>query len=325
MSFFCDNCLDEIKFYSSNIDSFSGKKFDIHFCYRCSIGRTNLDKNFNFDDYYPKNYYGDKGNKFNLFVELIVLSFRYFRSLFCYRLFYKKNVKLLDIGCGRGNFISLMKKKNWFVYGTEMSATSAAVAKEKVGNDSVLINKDLNDLEHIDINFNIVTLWHVLEHLPEPKKLINIIEKKLVNKGYLVIEVPNFNSFQHFVDKNNWIHLECPRHVTHFTKKGLQNFFDNKRFKVIKSSTLSYEFGFYGMLQSLLNLFVPIPNYLFFYILLRNKNSRFNTIPLIKHFISFLLTIILFLPLSFISIILEYIAILFQKGGIIRIVMQKVV
>ena len=92
MPSFCDNCLDEIKFYSSNVDSFTGKKFDIHFCYRCSIGRTNLDKNFNFDDYYPKSYYGDKGNKFNLFVELIVLSFRYFRSLFCYRLFYKKDL-----------------------------------------------------------------------------------------------------------------------------------------------------------------------------------------------------------------------------------------
>jgi hypothetical protein len=78
------------------------------------------------------------------------------------------------------------------------------------------------------------------------------------------------------------------------------------------------------MLQSLLNLFVPIPNYLFFFILIHNKNSRINAIPLIKNFISLLLTIILFLPLSFIAIILELIAILFQKGGIIRIVMQKV-
>lgn len=325
MPSFCDNCLDEIKFYSSNVDSFTGKKFDIHFCYRCSIGRTNLDKNFNFDDYYPKSYYGDKGNKFNLFVELIVLSFRYFRSLFCYRLFYRKNVKLLDIGCGRGNFIYLMKKKKWLVFGTEMSAASGAVAKEKVGNDSVFINKDLSDLEHIGTNFNIITLWHVLEHLPKPKKLINIIEKRLINKGYLVIEVPNFNSIQHFIDKNNWIHLECPRHVTHFSIKGLENFLDSKKFKIIKSSTLSYEFGFYGMLQSLLNLFVPIPNYLFFFILIRNKNAPINTIPLIKNFISFVLTIILFLPLSFISIILELIAILFQRGGIIRIVMQKVV
>ena len=88
---------------------------------------------------------------------------------------------------------------------------------------------------------------------------------------------------------------------------------------------MSFEFGLYGMLQSLLNLFVPIPNYLFFFILIRNKNARINTIPLIKNFLSFLLTIILFLPLSFISIILELIAILFQRGGIIRIVMQKVV
>ena len=134
--------------------------------------------------------------------------------------------------------------------------------------------------------------------------------------------MPNFNSFQHLISKNNWIHLDCPRHVTHFTKKGLINFFDNNKFKIIKSSTLSFEFGFYGMLQSLLNLFVPVPNYLFF--LLRKKNAKISEISFIKNYLSLLLTITLFIPLSIVSVIFEFIAIIFKKGGVIRIVIQKI-
>ena len=215
-----------------------------------------------------------------------------------------------------------MKKKGWFVYGTETSSISALAAKKRVGGDAILVNKDLNELKNIDIVFDMITLWHVLEHLNEPKKIVNLIEEKLINKGYVVVEVPNFNSFQHLISKNNWIHLDCPRHVTHFTKEGLINFFDNSKFKIIKSSTLSFEFGFYGMLQSLLNLFVPVPNYLFF--LLRKKNAKISEISFIKNYLSLLLTITLFIPLSIVSVIFEFIAVIFKKGGIIRIVIQKI-
>ena len=215
----------------------------------------------------------------------------------------------------------LMKKKGWFVYGSEASPISALSAKKKVGEDSVLVNKNLDDLKKITGNFDIISLWHVLEHLDEPKKIINFVESKLAVKGLVVVEVPNFNSFQHAINKGNWIHLDCPRHITHCTKTGLSNFFDNKKFKIIKSSTLFFEFGFYGMLQSLLNLFLPVPNYLFF--LIRKKNAKINKIPLIKNYLSLFLTIILFIPLSIISIILEFIAVFLQKGGILRIVIQK--
>ena len=58
MSIICENCLDENKYHSSNTDSFTGKKFDIYFCNRCFVGKTNLDKNFDFAPYYPNNYYG---------------------------------------------------------------------------------------------------------------------------------------------------------------------------------------------------------------------------------------------------------------------------
>ena len=133
--------------------------------------------------------------------------------------------------------------------------------------------------------------------------------------------MPNFNSLQRFIDKNNWILLECPRHVSHFTKKSLLNLFDKQKFNLVKISTFSLEFGFYGMLQSLLNLFLPIPNYLFS--LIRSGNAKISKNPLIKNYLSFILIIILIIPLSIISFFLELLSVFFKKGGVIKIVLQK--
>ena len=321
MSVVCEYCSNQTNYYSSNIDSFTGEKFDIYFCNHCLIAKTDLDNNFDFTPYYPKNYYGHDGKKFNILFESIISFSRHYRSLYCYRLFNRNDVKLLDVGCGKGQFIHFLKKKGWSVYGTEFSLTSAEAAKKKVGDDAIFVNNDLDELKNININFNIITLWHVLEHLKNPKKLANLIDEKLINKGFVVIEVPNFDSLQCFIDKNNWIHLECPRHVTHFTKKSLFNLFDNKKFKIIKSSTFSVEYGFYGMLQSLLNLFLPVPNYLFS--LIRSKNAKINKTPLIKNYISFLLSIFLIIPLLFVSIFFELLSVLFKRGGIIKVVIQK--
>ena len=73
-----------------------------------------------------------------------------------------------------------MKKKGWFVYGTETSSISALAAKKRVGDDAILINKDLNELKNIDIVFDMITLWHVLEHLNEPKKIVNLIGRSIL-------------------------------------------------------------------------------------------------------------------------------------------------
>ena len=105
MTIFCENCLKETKYHSSNTDSFSNKSFDIHYCNNCFIGKTVVEKNFDFTSHYPKNYYGKDGKKFNFVVESIVLFFRYLRAKFCYKLFRTNNVKMLDVGCGRGELL----------------------------------------------------------------------------------------------------------------------------------------------------------------------------------------------------------------------------
>ena len=129
MSVPCEYCSNQTNYYSSNTDLFTGKKFDIYFCTHCLIGKTNLNNNFDLATYYPKNYYGEDGKKFNILIESII-SFRDFlRSKYCYSLFNKNEVKLLDIGCGKGQFINFLKRKSWDVYGAEFSSISAQTAK----------------------------------------------------------------------------------------------------------------------------------------------------------------------------------------------------
>jgi hypothetical protein len=80
--------------------------------------------------------------------------------------------------------------------------------------------------------------------------------------------------------------------------------------------------GLYGMLQSLLNLIVPIPNYLF--LLIQKKNIKYSKISLIKNYISLFLTIVLLIPLLIVSTFFEFIAVLLKKGGILKIIIQKI-
>ena len=160
----CEYCSHETKYHSYNIDSFTGKKFDIYFCNKCLIAKTNLDKNFDLTHYYPKNYYGNEGKRFNVLFEYLVLFARYLRSFFCYRLFFKKDVKLLDVGCGRGQFIYLLKKKGLTLNGAK----------------KLLNNKRIDSLDQIEdlglYSSGLKTPKNIKDRLKKISKLINEIK-----------------------------------------------------------------------------------------------------------------------------------------------------
>ena len=73
----CENCFEKNTYHSSNIDSFTGHKFDILFCNNCKIGKTKISKDFDFSTYYPKNYYGKDGKKFNFFLDFSTLPLNF--------------------------------------------------------------------------------------------------------------------------------------------------------------------------------------------------------------------------------------------------------
>jgi 2-polyprenyl-3-methyl-5-hydroxy-6-metoxy-1,4-benzoquinol methylase len=101
----------------------------------------------------------------------------------------RKPGSLLDVGTGIGQFLSLARTSYTEVYGTEVSATAVAIAKEKYGLD--LFHGTIEELAHHDKAFDNITLFHVLEHVPDPKAMLETCYSLLADGGYMVVAVPN--------------------------------------------------------------------------------------------------------------------------------------
>ncbi len=101
----------------------------------------------------------------------------------------KKPGSLLDVGTGIGQFLSLARTSYREVYGTEVSATAVAIAKEKYGLD--LFHGTIEELARQEMAFDNITLFHVLEHVPDPKAMLETCHSLLTDGGCMVIAVPN--------------------------------------------------------------------------------------------------------------------------------------
>lgn len=132
---------------------------------------------------------------------------------------YRPGGKLLDVGCGGGVFLERMRDFGWNVCGLELAEDIARRVEQRTG-----ITIHVGTLPHTDLapqSFDAVTMWHVLEHVPDPRGLLKCAAELLRPNGLLVIEVPNIESgtFEQF--GNNWYGLELPRHFQHFSPKSL--------------------------------------------------------------------------------------------------------
>ena len=128
---------------------------------------------------------------------------------------------LLDIGAGTGDFLKLAKDNGWIVEGIEPNENASNLAKQK----------DLKIYETIDLlsgqTFDVVTLWHVLEHLPELEIMIQKIEALIKPGGTLIVAVPNFKSYDAKYYKDYWAAYDTPRHLWHFSKTAMTRIFSS--------------------------------------------------------------------------------------------------
>lgn len=136
---------------------------------------------------------------------------------------------LLDIGSGTGDFLKTAKKSGWNVFGIEPNENAAALSSEK----GIEITHSLDDFE--GKQFDVVTLWHVLEHIPDLEKTIFDLSKLVKPNGILLIAVPNFKSFDAKHYGKFWAAYDVPRHLWHFSKEAVQRLFSkNFEMKYIK-------------------------------------------------------------------------------------------
>jgi SAM-dependent methyltransferase len=158
--------------------------------------------------------------------------------------------RLLDVGCGKGHFLASARAAGWDAVGLEYAQSSADEAKARYGLDVIVADYMTASLGE---RFDAVTMWHVLEHLPDPLSAIERARSLLVDDGRLLISVPNLSSLQARIFGPDWLHLDLPRHLFHFTPRSLERLLERGGFRVERIDTFAPEMEVLGLVQSTLN------------------------------------------------------------------------
>jgi len=150
---------------------------------------------------------------------------------------------LLDVGAGTGDFLLAAKERGWKIQGVEPNLA----AQERATAKGILL---LDDLEEIrSEKFQTITLWHVLEHLPNLEKQLQKLVSLMEDTGSLVVAVPNFKSYDAAHYKKFWAAYDVPRHLWHFSRTSIEKLFSEYSLKVVKTKPMVFD-AFYVSLLS---------------------------------------------------------------------------
>ena len=200
-------------------------------------------------DYYEsEDYISHTDSKRNLFESVyhVVRKISLKQKLKLINSFNSEEKKLLDVGCGTGDFLQEAKRNSWGVSGIEPNAQARAIANNKTDN-SVF---EIDELLKFQVeSFDVISLWHVLEHLPNLDEQIQIFKKLLKPNGTLIIAVPNYKSYDAKYYKEFWAAYDVPRHLWHFNKESISKLVSKVAMEVVKTKPMYFD-AFYVSLLS---------------------------------------------------------------------------
>jgi len=151
--------------------------------------------------------------------------------------------RILDIGAGTGDFLSVAKNDGWQTIGVEPSEKAKAIAKNK----GVSFVEQTSELENN--SFDVISMWHVLEHVPDLDAQIKELKRLLKPSGTLIIAVPNFKSFDAKHYGKFWAAYDVPIHFWHFSKTAIKLLFEKEEMKLAKVLPMKFD-SFYVSLLS---------------------------------------------------------------------------
>lgn len=146
--------------------------------------------------------------------------------------------RVLDIGCGVGDFLHTMETMGWKGTGIEPSEEAKAIARNRV-QANLLNTNEINDLE--DESYDLITLWHVLEHVHDLKEETQQLQRLLKKGGRLVLALPNYKSYDARYYKAQWAAYDVPRHLYHFSKTSIEKLFKNSSLVLTKIDRLKWD------------------------------------------------------------------------------------
>ena len=245
---FCLNCLQKLKhkLFSAKHPTLPTKIYSYYICDNCKLIQIHpLPYNYQLEKFYnfrnPHIHNVSSNPQINFINQLpmgkkFLEKYHYWiaKNRYKHILQLKKVGSILDIGCSDGLFLTNFDSEKWEVAGIELNKNVAKLAKAKFKH-ACIYHSPLESFK-TQQTFDIITLWHVFEHLRNPKLALKKLHKLLKKNGVLVIEVPNGESLNRKIFGPYWQQLLMPKHLCFWSKKSFQNSLEIAGFRLLKVS-----------------------------------------------------------------------------------------
>ncbi len=220
--------------------------------------------------------------------------------------------KILDVGCSEGRLLRSFLEYGCQCWGIEHASypTQRFLNSDRI----VYLQGDLQAINLPEGAFDLIFLWHVLEHMDDPELAMNRLSKLVAPGGAMILAVPNFSSMEAKTFKQHWFHLDVPWHKYHFSERSMRHLIAINHLRIIAISNLCFEQGPYGLFQSLLNA-MGWPHNEFYEALKGNlDHGRY-----IHFIVQFLIGMFLLAPVFFVSLCTS----IGGRGPILKLILKK--
>lgn len=218
---------------------FSNESFCIRHCNSCGVRYTHPQPNeVEIAKYYrTENYYSHQSQPKGIF-SMVYQWVRHFNTRYKAKLIHGVSPdkgSLLDVGCGSGAFLSVMKKAGWNCTGVEINENARQYVQKTLGID---VHNSVDNTPQTAHPFDVITLWHVLEHFHNPGAVLHQLHKRLKQNGTLILAVPNYESRDAKWFKSYWAAYDVPRHLYHFNIQSITGILRQYNFDVIEKRSV---------------------------------------------------------------------------------------